>query len=158
MFIRHLTLLAGLLGAAASPAIAQPAVGFQPFDERIQSQFRFNSNIVEPRYEAIRTERAWREIWDRATTGSAPPRPQIDFEREMLLLAAMGSRSSGGYTIRIVSVRETRHALVVSVVRNLLGPRCGAIAAVTEPADIVRVRATAKRLRWVFRDVRRPCS
>jgi hypothetical protein len=76
----------------------------------------------------------------------------------MLLLAAMGARSSGGYSIRITSVRETGNALVVNVLRTLLGRRCGATAAITEPADVVRVRATAKPIRWVFRDVRSRCS
>ena len=160
MVRKQLIPLVVALAAGASAAAGQPAQGLERFGDRVQSIFRHNSKIVAPRYAAIRTERAWRDIWDPATAGrgSVPPRPQIDFAREMVIVAAMGVRSTGGYAIQITAVRETRNALVVSAVRNWLGPRCGATAALTEPADVVRVRATAKPLRWAFRDVRTPCS
>ena len=156
--VRHLALAAAALAAAPAAAV-QGGAGFTPLDEQIQMQFRYNSQIEAPRYEAIRDDGSWRDLWLQMTAGRGPRplRPQVNFDREMLLVAAMGTQRTGGYTIRISSVRETRAELVATVVRTSPGRRCGTTAALTEPADIVRVRATAKPVRWVYRDVVHRC-
>jgi hypothetical protein len=155
----RLILLAALSIAAAAPAAAQQSPGLTRFGDPVEGTFRHNSQIVRAGAHAIRSEADWQRLWATMTRGgSYRPLPQVDFSREMLLVAAMGARSSGGYAIRITGVRETRRALTVSVLRRSLGPRCGATAAITEPADIVRVPMSTKPIRWVYRDVAPRCS
>jgi PrcB C-terminal len=47
--------------------------------------------------------------------GRAPKAPPIDFRRREALLVAAGPRSSTGYELRIVSVREERGRIVVKL-------------------------------------------
>lgn len=157
-----LTTLGGLaaLAAAIGPAAAAPEGGFRRFPEPIQGYFLRHSQIDEPQYAAVRDEAGWRRLWSRITARSSSagsPPPQVDFGREMLLVAAAGVRPTGGYAMRIAEVRETRNAIVVQVVRTSRGPRCGATAALTQPADIVLVRASAKPIAWRFRDIASRC-
>ena len=91
----------------------------------------------------------WRRIT--ASHGEPPPRPEVDFSREMLLLAAMGAQPSGGYRIRIERVLDDGAELEAHVVHTSPGPRCGAIAAITHPVDVIRIAATPRPVRWLVR-------
>ena len=85
-------------------------------------------------------------IWAQAHEGRSevPPVPTIDFAREMVLVAAHGTRNSGGYTITIDSVVVTGESMYVYVRKTSPGPTCGTTGALTEPASIVAVpRSTA---------------
>ena len=110
------------------------------------------SGLYEERLLAIRSEAEWRGQWRRITArqGEPPPLPAVDFRREMLLMAAMGPKPSGGYRVAIDSVIEQPGELLVFVRFVSPGRRCGAIAAVTSPVDIVRVPASSKPVRWTI--------
>jgi hypothetical protein len=132
---------------------------FRRLDWPARSAYRFNSGIAKPLLTAVRDHRAWHALWDGIAARNGPRRaaPAVDFSREMLLVAAMGARPTGGYTIQIVSVRDTGRDLVVTAVRTSPGRRCGAAAATSEPADIVKVAATDKPIRWDVRDRATEC-
>jgi hypothetical protein len=83
--------------------------------------------------------------------------PRLEFDREMLLVAAMGARSSGGYRIEIVSATEHPTEIVARVVETAPGRRCGTIQAITEPADIVRLARSDKPVRWAVEQVVEEC-
>ena len=90
----------------------------------------------------------WKEI---AGPGpDKPPPPQVDFSREMLIVAAMGQQPSSGYEIIIESACEVDNQLEV-VVRSANYAKCGLqLGVVTAPVDIVRVPKT--NLPVVFRE------
>ena len=81
-----------------------------------------------------------------AMPGRAPAVPNVDFGREELLLAAVGSRSSTGYSVRLVSVREERSRIVARVreVTPSLGQRVE--ARVTYPYLVAAIPHSGK---WV---------
>jgi hypothetical protein len=133
---------------------------FERLDWRVRGYYRFNSALDRPLYTAVRDYRSWHAMWDSivARHGPKPLSPAVDFSKDMILIAATGSKPSGGYAIRIVSVRETGKELVATAVRISPGPRCGATAAIIAPADIVRVPISRKPVRWTFRDRLTDCS
>jgi hypothetical protein len=114
---------------------------------------------AEPLLFEIRDEESWQVLWRRmvANHSPTPPRPAVNFDREMLLGAFMGQRSSGGYTIEIVSVRDVGETLHATVVRTSPGRECMGLAVMTAPADVVRVDRVDKPVRWETRDRVRPC-
>jgi hypothetical protein len=124
------------------------------FDESLAPYFRYNSGLNEPGRFVLRSEAEWSALWRRITARTGPPRepPAVDFRRDMLLVAAMGTQRTTGYTIRIESVIDQGDALRAEVVRTGPGPRCGVGAALTQPVDIVIVPASAKPVRWAARD------
>lgn len=162
--MRYVLILAACLASCATvpadggqggldPALA-PAARFEMrrFDETVTGRLRFGSGLTQPVRAVVRSEAEWAALWRRITTGQSPALlPPVDFRREMLLVAAMGARPTGGYTVRIVSAIDRGAEIEARAVQTAPGRRCGAIAAVTEPADVVRVTRSDKPVRWVVR-------
>jgi len=72
--------------------------------------------------------------------GSVPTIPVVDFSREMLVVVALGSHSSGGYGILIDGASEAASGNVSIAVRSISpGAGCGVTAAFTQPVDIARM-------------------
>jgi hypothetical protein len=142
------------------PAAERPAgLPLGRFDERVQSRFRHMSGLYQERLLAIRSHSEWQGQWRRITArqGDPPPLPDVDFPREMLLMAAMGPRPSGGYRAVIDKVIEQPGELLAFVRFVSPGRGCGAIAAVTSPVDIVRLPASNKTVRWVVERTAADC-
>ncbi len=115
---------------------------------------RHSSGIDRPLSAAIRTERDWHRFWSELNARSGPwrPAPVIDFRQDMLLVAAMGQRPTGGFAIRIASVARAGLDLLVTAVRTSPGRRCDTTQALTQPVDIVIVPRSERNVRWRFRD------
>jgi hypothetical protein len=105
--------------------------------------FAFVSGMDQPARLVIRDADTWQAVWTQIYRGSSPvyPPPSIDFSREMLVVAALGTHSSGGYGILVdaASVVDTDGTAIA--VRSISpGPDCGVNAAFTEPVDIARMQ------------------
>jgi hypothetical protein len=104
----------------------------------------------------VRDHDAWLNVWKRIyqvvpSNGPYPELPEIDFSREMVIVAAMGLRPSTAYAIIIDSAyeRNDRLEVVVRSVENRKG--CMAFAMMTAPVDIVRLPKTERAV--VFREI-----
>lgn len=148
--------MAGVIGAAAcggdasdSAAKARPADYAGKLPQRLLMQ-RYNSGFIEPTRRVITDADTWEQVWNAAFSGRRPqaPFPKVDFRREMLVIAAMGTRPSGGYTIHVDSVVETDE-LVVHVRSVEPGAGCGTTSAISEPVYIAAVRPSALPTRFV---------
>jgi hypothetical protein len=142
------------------PGTAWPSgVALDRFDEPIAARFRTSSGLYEERMLAIRSAPEWEGQWRRlmARQGNPPPPPAVDFKRDMLLMAAMGPQRSGGYSVLIERVLDQPEALFALVRMISPGPKCGAIAALTSPVDIVRLPASSKPIRWVIERTANDC-
>lgn len=104
--------------------------------------FAFNSGLDQPGRTVVRDPGTWQALWAQIYSRytPVPPIPAIDFSREMLVVVALGSRSSGGYGILVDGAHEAQNAGLVVTVRSISpGPKCGVTAAFTQPVDIARV-------------------
>ena len=68
-----------------------------------------------------------------------PELPAVDFDHEMLVVAALGARPSGGFGILIESATTTSDGLEVRVRTIAPGRRCAVTAAITQPVDVARL-------------------
>jgi hypothetical protein len=172
-----LTFLAALLALAACAPAPQPEGAMDPpsaappadvrggpipprrFDDATSSRFRSQSGLAEAGQQVVRDAGAWSALWARITRGSGPDAglPAVDFGREMVLVAAMGRRATGGYTVTIEAVDEAGGEWVARVAEQSPGPRCGTTQAVTAPADVVVVPRTDRPIRWAVRQVVHDC-
>ena len=99
----------------------------------------------------IRERAEFNELWNKimVNTSDKPPLPEVDFSREMLIVAAMGHQPDA-YEIIIDSACEVDNQLEV-LVRSIKFLPCGAYAGLLpEPVDIVRLPKTD--LPVVFRE------
>lgn len=100
----------------------------------------------------------WKGLVSKVPPGQwAPSLPEIDFSKEMIIVAAMGERPSSGYSIIIDGACEVDgHVEVfVSSVEDVFSCGVGQAAVVTAPADAVRIPKTD--LPVVFRETQVPC-
>jgi len=91
----------------------------------------------------------WKRVWRQATSTqpSPPPRPEVDFDSEILLVVGAG-RMAPGDQIRVdsVGVREGFYVVVVRVITE-----CRPLAADVFPLEIVRARRTGKPVAFAER-------
>jgi len=104
----------------------------------------------------VRDPDAWHDVWRRiyqhnTGNGPYPEPPEIDFSREMVIVAAMGQRPTSGYEIIIDSAYERDDQLEV-IVKSVVNVKCfGVLMVVTSPIDIVRLPKVERPV--VFREI-----
>jgi hypothetical protein len=85
-----------------------------------------------------------------------PPLPEIDFSKEMIVVAAMGQRPTSGYLIIIDGACEVDGQVEV-LISSVEADGCvGVSTAATYPADAVRIPQSD--LPVVFRETQIPCK
>lgn len=102
----------------------------------------YNSGLREPQRTVVRDEAAWRALWSAIWRGTSPEPalPPIDFAREMVVVAALGERNTGGYGILIDSATTTSGGPLVVWIRSIRpGPGCMTTQALTQPVDAARL-------------------
>ena len=117
-----------------------------------RTSFRLNGGISERMRSVIRDRNEFDQLWKQlnALGSYKPPLPEVDFSREMIIVAAMGQQPTSGYEIIIDSVCEIDHHLEVRV-RSTSFLKCGGqFTTLTAPVDIVRLPKTD--LSVVFRE------
>lgn len=109
----------------------------------------------------IRNRDEFSELWKRflapVPPGQwVPPMPEVDFSKEMVVIAAMGEKPSSGYAIMVDGACEVDGHVEVFV--SSVDGGCGGLqmAVVTAPADAVRIPKTD--LPVVFRETQISCA
>lgn len=88
-----------------------------------------------------------------------PALPDIDFSREILVVAALGERGSSGYIIVFEGAVENGAGGVDVVVRSLSPARnCGTLTVLTQPVDIARIPVKYASVRFVERKGTAMCN
>jgi hypothetical protein len=143
----------------AATSMQQDSFPLRRLGADVETGFRHYSGMEQPAREVVRDAGAWGRLWPRlsASRGGTSAAPQVDFGREMALVAAMGQRSTGGYEIRIHAVQRQGDGLVVHAVETSPGPTCGAGAALSRPADVVLVPRSDLPVRWEVRQETAAC-
>lgn len=125
------------IGVPANAIAVETAPAVDPFHH-----FRWNSGIETRERLVIRDAPSWTALWERMNTatgvGPALVPPAVDFGRDMVIVATMGLRHTGGYRIIIESVHRAGNDLYV-VVNERGHARCLVTQALTEPLDGVVV-------------------
>ena len=123
--------------------------------------FAFVSGMDRPARLVIRDASTWQAIWTQINRGSNPvsPLPTIDFSREMVVVAALGTHSTGGHSILVdgASVVDSNGTAVA--IRSVSpGPDCGVTEAFTEPVDIARMEMRVGPVTFVERSEVASCK
>jgi len=108
------------------------------------------TELTKPVFRRFRKRRDLESYLAKTLAGPAPKLPPIDFTRDEALLAAVGARSSTGYSVRIESVSDERSRVVVRVreVTPSLGDRVA--ARVTYPYLLATIPQSPKQVRFVW--------
>jgi len=144
--VRAFTILAALAALAAcestpvSPDGGQSALTVTRLRAEPYS-FTFYSGLDDRQRIVVRDQTQWKDVWQQIwkRTSPVPDLPAIDFTRELVIVAADGSRPTGGYNILIERASDSGGAGINVVIRSVSPGRCGVTQALTQPVDIARV-------------------
>ncbi|HET7499569.1 MAG TPA: protease complex subunit PrcB family protein [Kofleriaceae bacterium] len=133
----------------------QPA-SFQPLTEA--QYMRFNNGMGQRARLVIRNEAVWDDVWKKIASTSFPPPavPAIDFDRNVVIVAAMGHRSSGGYVITVDDVRIAGEDADVTVTEQSPAS-CLVTAAFTEPLAVVLAPRFSGKATFIEHSVEYTC-
>jgi len=103
--------------------------------------FAFYSGLDKPDRIVIRDPVTWQMVWKKVWFGDSevPPLPAVDFSSEMILVAALGARSTGGYGILIDRANEVANGGISVTIRSTSPLNCVVTEAFTQPVDIARL-------------------
>ncbi|HKC59641.1 MAG TPA: protease complex subunit PrcB family protein [Myxococcales bacterium] len=107
------------------------------------------SGFDQPAQLVIRDAGGWAAFWDQMHQGQSPvpALPAVDFGRQMVIAAAMGTQHSGGYAIAIERV-SFGSEVIVGVLATSPGHGCVVTAALTKPVDAVVVSRSDAPVRF----------
>lgn len=161
-----------LVGAVACSNAPMQSTISQPLQSQIAGRLKVarlratggsfddNSGLVDSLRIVVRDSVAWRSLWAQINRPFIPPPtlPAIDFDRDMIIVAALGAKPTGGYGIMIEGAAEDSSGIEVSVVLSAPGNGCALEAARTEPVDLARMPVTKRPVRFRERTVVVPCG
>jgi hypothetical protein len=144
-----LILLAGCDGDSSSPTSPDGVVAFTTVH---QTQF---SGIRTRRGEVISRGDVWRQTWEEinATLSPKPALPTVDFERNILLLAALGETGDACKRVAIESVEHRGGALRVSAKETRPPASCVCPPVTVQPVHVVSIPRAATGASFEFRSV-----
>ncbi|MDO8434616.1 MAG: protease complex subunit PrcB family protein [Candidatus Binatus sp.] len=153
----------GAIVSACSGSLLEPSGPEVPM-VRLRAEpysYTFYSGLATPARIVVRDPATWQSVWTQihARRSPQPALPAFDFSREMVVVAALGTRSSGGYGILLERASaEVADGVAISVRSSSPGKNCGVTLALTAPVDIASLPLSAGPVRFVERSVTTDCG
>ena len=159
MTLRPILCAAALLGVGCRPP-AGPASSFSQDPHAVPiALIRFRtdsiafaqySGIGQAQNFVIKDAGAWSALWQRiyATQTPVPPLPDVDFNTQMVVAAALGSKPTGGYDVLLTEAARDTGGIVIAVRAASPGAHCFVTLALTQPVDIARLVKTGGDVRF----------
>jgi hypothetical protein len=99
------------------------------------------SGLIEPIQKVLKTKADWEKLWAEhaANIRGNSKMPEVDWAKEMVIVAAMGRQRTGGYAIEITRVCPTAHRLQIFVKKKTPPPGAIVTQALTAPFHMVAV-------------------
>jgi len=147
-------ILLAFAAAGCSATLNEPRPGTRLDVRRLApdaATFTYVSGMTQSERLVVRDASAWSNVWTSisAKETPAPVLPSIDFATRMVVVAALGQRDSGGYTIRVDSAMTTTDGLTVWISTIDPGSTCLTTAALTQPVDVASLPRIQGAVRFV---------
>jgi hypothetical protein len=122
--------------------------------------FRLNSGLTVRDRMIVRDEISWSKFWLNivGSNSPVPPTPAVDFSRETIVVANMGQRNTGGYSVSIDPAGTAGDTVILAITERSPGPTCGTTSALTQPLALARVGRPNATIRFVERQVVTDCG
>ncbi len=112
---------------------------FETIDKKEFSSYKERKNFV------IRNINEWKSLLSKIDYSVKIP-PEIDFDKEMIIVAFQGEFPTGGYDIEITKIVENKNNIEVFVKEVSPGRSCMVTMAFTAPYHIVKVQKSDKEI------------
>lgn len=100
-----------------------------------------NGGFKEETTQVITTQDAFAKVWKQAFANymRKEEMPEVDFNKNTIILVALGEKTSGGYTIKTTNTTVTNNSTIVNVISTSPGKGCMTTEAITYPYQIVQI-------------------
>ena len=144
--LTSLALALGCKEASQPPTNLGPRQAVWVPDAAATLAFEYYSGFDQPSQLILADASSLQMAWAQLYRGlqPKPPLPSVNFRTERVVLAALGTRSHGGYSIRIDSLVAHELGTIVYVTATAPGSDCFTTQALTEPVHLVRVSPPPK--------------
>jgi hypothetical protein len=107
-----------------------------------------SSNITSRRAEIISRSTRWETVWSEIR-GTAT-RPAVDFEKNMVIVAALGNTADSCKHVRVTGVERHLGALTITIAETRLPPNCVCPPNTVRPVHVVSIPrgATNASFNW----------
>lgn len=92
----------------------------------------------------IAFEKAWKLAW--SNFSDPTPTPIIDFNKEVVVLVALGMRNNGGYQLKINLVSEETNQIIVDYTETTPNPKCTYSQSIVFPYEFISFPKTSKKV------------
>ncbi len=91
--------------------------------------------------QVVRDQSAWKALWTRlhANASPVPELPDVDFKKDMVVVAAMGAKSHGGYGVAITAATDDGGKVIIEVTETSPGARCMNAMMMTSPVVLAKL-------------------
>lgn len=116
------------------------------------------SNITTRRAEIVSRSSRWDTVW--SEIGGTASKPAVDFEKNILIVAALGETGDSCKHVRITGVTRQGGALNVTIAETRLPPSCVCPPNTVRPVHVVSVprAATSASFSWTSITEGNPCN
>jgi hypothetical protein len=159
--------IVALLGSGCAVEVLSTTPGGEPGTPlavtRLRAEpysFAYYSGMADSARLVIRDADQWQQAWSGVgrITSPSQPLPQVDFSQEMVIVAALGERATGGFGIFVDSAYQQVDHVEVVVRKVSPGTNCGTTQALTQPVDIARIAASGQAVRFRERSTVHDCG
>ena len=129
-----------VLSGCSSPSSPSTPLSLTRFRPEPTS-FLAISGYDQPLTLAIHDRDTWVRTWNdiNSRISPVPALPEVDFTKEMVLVAAIGSRPSSGFEVVFTGAAEAGEVVTIDVESRSPGPTCIMLPVVTAPVDLARI-------------------
>lgn len=110
-----------------------------------------DSGFETPVTKVITSKSEFTKVWKQAMAhfGEAPEMPTIDFEKNQVLLIALGVKNNGGYKLQMDKVVENKNSIVVNYFENKPETNCVTTQAIVFPYELIEIPKNSKKIEFV---------
>ncbi len=161
--MRVFLIVIAFAAAACTDSPAAPDSRNEPLTfVRVRSEpfsLTYNSGLRTPLRAVVRDSATWQQTWAEIWQGHnpVPALPPVDFQREMVIVAALGEKPTGGYSILLDGVLDSASGLTVLVRTVARSARCDTTLTLTQPVDVARVTRRDGPVSYVERAETQDC-
>ena len=120
-----------------------------------------HSGPREETFRAVRSQTEWSTLWRTLSTNLPGPKsdaPYVDFRQFTMLVAALGTRPSGAYAVKIQDAVDDSTVIEVYVLEvRPTGPDCTATSDIAYPISIALIPRTDRRVEFELRAANLDC-
>lgn len=110
-----------------------------------------DSGVTSGRLEVILDSSLLMRVWSDHVDGisAAPAPPVVDFDKDMVIAAFLGTQGTGGYRIEITQAEERADNIVVNIQTTVPGSGCMVIQTLTQAYQFITLPRSSKPVTFI---------